>query len=150
MLIRELLPHSDVTKPVIDGFHDVVHELGCGFSEKVSQAALAIVLHEKGLRVREYVALTVTFRGRTIGRFWADMVVNDVVLVEVKAIPSIDSRAIAQVLNYLKAAGGGVGLLLNFGSRADYKRLVMGDPTCSLPNLVRSSPDDYDESMSEP
>jgi GxxExxY protein len=135
MITRKVLPHSDVTEGIITGFHDVVHELGCGFSEKVTQTALAMVLRAKGLHVQENARLTVTFRGQTIGAFFADMVVNDVVLVEVKAIPAIDDRSVAQILNYLKAAGGGVGMLLNFGRRAEYKRYVVGDPARSLPNL---------------
>ena len=137
MITRKPLPPSDVTEAVITSFHDVVHELGCNFSEKVSQTALAIVLVEKGLHVQENAPITVTFRGRIIGRFFADIVVNDVVLAEIKTIPAIDNRATAQILNYLRAAGGGVGLLLNFGSRPEYKRYVIGDPNNSLPNLIR-------------
>ena len=139
MTLRKTLPHTEVTGATIDGFYDVVNELGCGFSEKICQTVLAMVLTAKGLHVQEGAKLTVTFRGQTIGSFFADLVVNHVVLVEVKAIPAIDNRAIAQILNYLKAAGGGIGLLLNFGSRPEYKRFVVGDPTVSLPNLVAAN-----------
>jgi GxxExxY protein len=96
----------------------------------------ADVLRDKGFDVRQGPEMVVTFRGKKIGTFYADLVVNDVVLVEVKTIPAIDNRAIPQVLNYLKAAGGGVGLLLNFGRYSDYKRLVVGDPFANLPNLM--------------
>ena len=73
------------------------------------------------------VRLQVQFRSVIIGTFWVDLVVEDAVLVEIKALPEIDSRAIGQLLNYLKAAGGGVGLLLNFGRRPEFKRLVVGE-----------------------
>jgi GxxExxY protein len=134
-MLDSALPHSETSHSIIVAFHDVVHELGVGFSEIVSQTALVIVLREKGLEVRKSPELTVTFRGRNIGTFYPDLVVNDVILVEVKAIPTIDNRSIAQILNYLKAAGGGVGLLLNFGTHPTYKRFVVGDPYNSLPNL---------------
>jgi GxxExxY protein len=62
-----------------------------------------------------------------IGTFWADLVVDGAVLVEVKALPELDDRAVAQLLNYLRVAGGGVGLLLNFGRRPQFSRKVMGD-----------------------
>jgi GxxExxY protein len=77
----------------------------------------------------------VQFRGFIIGTFHADIVVANVVLVEVKAANAIENYAQAQILNYLKAAGGGVGLLMNFGKEAAFKRFAMGDPTNSLPNL---------------
>ena len=92
-----------------------------------------------GHHVAEEVPLEVVFHGTVIGTFKADLVVDDVVLVEVKATPTIEPYNEAQLLNYLKAAGGGVGLLLNFGRSAAFKRRVSGDPYNSLPNLRRAS-----------
>lgn len=129
------LPHADLTEKIIRGFHDVVHELGCGFSEKVHQKALFIALRDKGLQVELGPALTVSFRGELIGTFYPDLIVNRLILVEVKATTAIDDFAKAQILNYLKVAGGGVGLLLNFGRRAECRRFVVGDPNDSLPLL---------------
>ena len=129
------LAHADVTDAIISSFFDTVRELGHGFNEPVFRRAVAIVLREKGHHAEEEVVLTVPFRGAIIGSFRADLIVDHVVLVEVKATPILEPYQEAQLLNYLKAAGGGVGLLLNFGRTAAFKRLVSGDPFNSLPNL---------------
>ena len=83
--------------------------------------------------------LQVHFRGHMIGSFFADLIVDRTVLIEVKATATMENYAIAQTLNYLKVAGGGVGLLLNFGRKPESKRLVMGDPFNSLPALRAES-----------
>jgi GxxExxY protein len=103
----------------------------------VCRSALAIVLAEKGLRVWTNVPIKVLFHATVIGDFFADMVVDDTVLIEIKAGQSLEGYPQAQLLNYLKGVGGGVGLLLNFGRRPEYKRMVMGDPFNSLPTLRR-------------
>ena len=131
------LPHADITERIIAAFYAVYRELGYGFSEHVYRRALGVVLRQDGLDAIEERTLYVTFRGFIIGTFHVDIVVANVVLVEVKAANAIENYAQAQILNYLKAAGGGVGLLLNFGKEATFKRFVMGDPTNSLPNLRR-------------
>ena len=87
------------------------------------------------MRVARSVPLQVHFRGHMIGSFFADLIVDRTVLIEVKATARLENYAIAQTLNYLKVAGGGVGLLLNFGRKPESKRLVMGDPFDSLPAL---------------
>lgn len=137
-------PHGELTGSIIQAFHETHGELGSGFSEKVCCNALVIVLVEKGLHIAVEVPIDVQFRGRMIGRFFADVIVNDTVLLEVKAAPSLEGYAQVQVLNYLKAAGGGVGLVLNFGRYPQHKRLVMGDAVNSLPNMRRSPPVSYD------
>ena len=134
------LPHAELTEQIIRGFHDVVHELGCGFSERVHQRALAIVLRARGLTVDAEPTLNVVFRGELIGTFHPDLIVDRRILVEVKATGAIDDFARAQILNYLKAAGGGIGLLLNFGRRPECKRFVVGDPYNSLPLLQAALP----------
>ena len=83
--------------------------------------------------------IEVCFRGRSIGVLYPDLIVNQTILVEVKATASIENFAIAQTLNYLKVAGGGVGLLLNFGHKAESQLLVMGDPFNGLPVLRQST-----------
>lgn len=129
-------PYADVTGAIITAFYDVVRELGYGFSNIVYRRAMALVLRESGHAVIEEAPLRVSFRGHVIGSFYADLVVDRVVLAEVKPGRAIDPTGEAQVLNYLKAAGGGVGLLLNFGQKAEFKRYVMGDPSNSLPGLI--------------
>ena len=130
------LPHAAITDRIISAFYEVYRELGYGFSEIVYRRALAVVLRQSGLAVIEEAVISVTFRGSTIGVFYADLIVAGVILVEVKASSTIEKYAQAQILNYLKAAGGGIGLLLNFGREPAYKRFVMGDdPANSLPAL---------------
>lgn len=87
------------------------------------------------MQVLDEYPLEVHFHGRIIGRFVADLIVERRVLVEVKAHKSIEPYAQAQLINYLKVAGGGVGLLLNFGPKPEFKRMVIGDLANSLPHL---------------
>jgi GxxExxY protein len=128
-------PHGEITERILGAFFDVYRELGYGFSEVVYRRAISIVLRSTGLEAIEERLITVVFRETIIGTYYADVVVGGAVLVEVKAAASIENYAQAQILNYLKAAGGGVGLLLNFGRQATFKRFVMGDATNSLPRL---------------
>lgn len=86
--------------------------------------SLVIALAESGLQVAAEVPLLVHFRGRVVGAFRADMVVNDSVIVEVKAVERIAKAHEVQLVNYLRATGKQVGLLLNFGPRAQFKRRV--------------------------
>jgi GxxExxY protein len=137
----ERLPHGRVTAGIINAFFETVGELGYGFSEKVCRRAVAIVLRANGFKALEEVSLVVNFRGQVIGSFFVDLVVDDVVLVEVKTTVRLEPYNEAQLLNYLKAAGGGVGLLLNFGRSAQFKRLVSGDPENSLPLLNPRPPE---------
>ena len=133
-------PHGALTGTIIGAFQETYDELGWGFSERVYCNALVIVLIDRGLRVSAEVPIRVEFRGRLIGRFFADMVVNETVLVEVKAASSLETYAQAQTLNYLKAAGGGVGLLVNFGRHRQHKRFIMGNGVDSLPNMRHPDP----------
>jgi GxxExxY protein len=136
--IRMELPLAPLTGAIQEGFYDTVHELGCGFGEAVCQKALAIVLRDKGLLVEANYPLPVIFRGQNIGTFQPDLIVERLVIVEVKATNHLEDWAKPQLLNYLKCAGGGVGMLVNFGRRPECKRLIMGDPTNSLPGLSKS------------
>ncbi len=103
------LPHADITGRIIAAFYEVYRELGYGFSEVVYRRALALVLRQSGLEVSEARTISVTFRGSVIGIFYADMVVGGIILVEIKASSTIEKYAEAQMLNYLKAAGGELG-----------------------------------------
>jgi len=134
------LAHSELTGRILDCFYETYADLGHGFSEAVLGRALTITLEDAGMQVARSVPLQVHFRGHAIGLFFADIIVDRTVLVEVKATATIENYAIAQTLNYLKVAGGGVGLLLNFGRKPESKRLVMGDPFNSLPALRLESP----------
>lgn len=134
---RPALAHAGLTQRIIECFFTVFGELGHGFSEVVLRRGFAIVLVEAGLDVMEEYPLEVHFHGRCIGKFYADIIVNRTVLVEVKGSKEIEPYAQAQLLNYLRVSGGGVGLLMNFGRKPEFKRLVLGDPNHSLPILNR-------------
>ena len=111
------LPYADITERIIAAFYEVHRELGYGFSEAVYRRATGIVLRQKGLETTEERTISVTFRGACIGTFHADIVVAGVILIEVKASETIERYGTAQILNYLKAAGGGVGLLQIWGGK---------------------------------
>ena len=115
--------HGDLTERIIKCCFQVSNELGCGFLESVYERALLIALHEEGLNAAAQVPLKVDFRGNCVGEFFADIVVGSEVLVELKAAKAIAPEHVAQVLNYLKATGLQVGLLVNFGNaKLEYRR----------------------------
>jgi GxxExxY protein len=117
--------HERTTQRIIGVFFQVYNELGKGFLESVYVEAMAVALRQTGLRLEREVPLSVRFRNRVIGRFRADLVVEGTVLVEVKACSRLQSIHEAQVLNYLRATVLEVGLLLNFGPRAQLRRLLL-------------------------
>ena len=116
--------HSELSKRIIKVFYDVHTELGYGFSEKVYQKSYGIALREDGMKVDEQVPIKVYFRGQLVGEFFADMVVNDLILLELKSAESIIDEHEAQLLNYLKSTEIEVGYVLNFGKSATFKRKV--------------------------
>jgi GxxExxY protein len=118
--------HADLTGRILGCAIEVSNELGVGFLESVYHNALVFALTSAGLSVETQKPMLVTFRGLTVGRYYADMVVDNKIIVELKVARILAPEHSAQVLNYLKAAQIEVGLLLNFGtSKMDYRRLVM-------------------------
>jgi GxxExxY protein len=107
--------HSDLTQSIIGSFYVVYNQLGYGFSEKVYENALVIELQRQGLKVVQQQLLNVYYQGQLIGEYYSDIVVNDVVILELKAVRELLQEHEAQLLNYLKATEMEVGLLLNFG-----------------------------------
>ena len=85
---------------------------------------MTVALEDAGLNISRQVPIPVWFRGKEVGTFFADLMVNDLVLVEVKTVRNLDSAHEAQLLHYLRATEIEVGLLLNFGHRAHFRRLV--------------------------
>ena len=116
--------YKDLTEKVIKGFYEVYNELGAGFLESVYENALAIVLENYSLRVEQQFPIPVKFRGKIIGDFKADILVNDKVIVELKAVKRIIDAHKSQLINYLKASDIEVGLLLNFGEKPELKRFI--------------------------
>jgi GxxExxY protein len=118
------LKHADVTERIIGVFYDVYNELGYGFLECVYEESLVIALTDAGLTANRQIHLPVWFRGHKVGEFRADMLVEHSVLLELKSARSLDPAHEAQLLHYLKSTEIEVGMLLNFGSRPQFRRLL--------------------------
>jgi GxxExxY protein len=121
---RGSLKHSEVTEKIIGVFYDVYNELGFGFAECVYHKSMLIALAQAGLTVETQVALSVCFRGHLVGDFKADILVERAVILELKAANDFVPANESQLLNYLKCSPVEVGLLLNFGPKPKFKRLV--------------------------
>ena len=124
---NEQFLHLELTKDIIGVFYEVYNELGHGFIESVYENALCIALRESGLEVHQQIAVPVWFRAHKVGDFDADVMVNKTVLLELKVARTIEQAHVAQLLNYLKATPIEVGLLLNFGPRPEFNRVVFGN-----------------------
>ena len=109
-------------------FYRVYNELGYGFLEKVYENSTAIAARKLGLTVVQQMPIVVHFDGEVVGDYFADLLVNDLVIVELKAVKSLADEHEAQLLNYLKATPYEVGLLLNFGPKPEHKRKVFDNP----------------------
>lgn len=118
------LKHGSITDQILRVFYDVYNELGHGFLESVYHRALVFALKSTGLKVCSRVGIPVWFRGERVGQFEADVLVEDCVLLELKAARWLDSSHRAQLMNYLKATEIEVGLLLNFGEKPEFKRVI--------------------------
>ena len=114
--------HTDITEKIIGAFFIVYNMLGYGFSEKVYENALVIELRKMGLHVVQQAQILVYYEGQVVGEFFADIVVNDKVILELKSAKMILKEHEAQILTYLKATSYEVGLLLNFGPEAKHQR----------------------------
>jgi GxxExxY protein len=118
------LKHADLTAKIIGIFYDVYNELGYGFLESVYEESLVIALRQAGLMVNRQVSVPVWFRGQKVGEFRADVAVENCVLLELKCARGLDPAHEAQILHYLKSTEIEVGLLLNFGLRPEFRRLL--------------------------
>ena len=119
------LADAGLTRVTIGAFYDVYNELGYGFLEAVYRKALAVRLHERGLSVRQEVLFEMTYHGVDIGQYRAEVIVADSVVVEVKSVERLALAHHAQLSNYMRASGLGLGLLLNFGLQPTVKRRLI-------------------------
>ncbi|MFN2482480.1 MAG: GxxExxY protein [Pyrinomonadaceae bacterium] len=118
------LKHKEITEKIFKVFFEVYNELGHGFLESVYEKALSLALNSAGLAVRRQMQIPVWFRGQKVGDFIGDVLVNESVLLELKAVRALDSSHEAQLLNYLRATDVEVGMLLNFGLKPEFKRMA--------------------------
>jgi GxxExxY protein len=119
----ELL-HKKMTGEIIKTFYDVYNELGCGFLEKVYQNALYIELKSRGFKVEAQKQIKVNYKSCIVGEYYADLIINDTIILELKVSEFIIPDHEFQLINYLKATNIEVGLLLNFGIKPEFRRKV--------------------------
>lgn len=118
------LLHGEVTERVIAGFYQAYNALGYGFLESVYRMAMHVALEKSGVSVQSEVPFAVYFTGENVGNYRADLVVDRCVIVECKSVEHLIAVHEAQVLNYLRASGLRIGLLLNFGPKPSFKRFI--------------------------
>jgi GxxExxY protein len=120
---------NDITYAINGAVFEVNNILGPGFLEKVYENALLVEFKRRGLKAKNQVPIKVSYKGEVVGDYTADLVVEDEVIVELKTVENLDKAHEAQLLNYLKATGLHVGLLVNFKhKKADIKRMVLDLP----------------------
>jgi GxxExxY protein len=116
--------HSDLTDKIIGRAYEVYKQLGHGFTEKVYENAMMIKLPQKGLDVVQQAPIKVYFEDKLVGEYFADILVNNKVVLEFKAVSALSKAHKVQLVNYLKATDIKVGLLINFGEKIKIVRRV--------------------------
>ena len=115
--------YENLTGEILEACFEVSNELGIGFVESVYEKALVVALQQKGLKAERQIPLTVHFRGVVVGEFFADVLVENKVLIELKAVKNFVNEHFAQIINYLKTTKIEVGLIVNFGNpKLEYRR----------------------------
>jgi GxxExxY protein len=125
--MNENYKHTEITDKIIKAFYTVYNKLGYGFLEKVYENSMMIELGKMGMNVRKQTPIKVFYEGSDVGNYFADLIVEDVVIVELKAEGGIIEEHEAQLTNYLKATEIEVGLLLSFGKSAQIKRKIFSN-----------------------
>jgi len=116
--------HEDITEIIIGCAFEVINELGSGFLESVYEKAMVIALKQKSLNVKNQYPIDVFFRDEKAGEFYADILVEGKIIVELKVVRALAPEHQAQVINYLRATGMKTGLLINFGNpKLEVRRL---------------------------
>jgi GxxExxY protein len=118
------IKHQAITEKIINSFYTVYNILGYGFLEKVYENAMLIELRKAGLDVAPQAPIKVFYNDQIVGEYFADLIVGNSVIVELKATAKLSVKHEAQLLNYLKATRHEVGLLLNYGPKPEFKRKV--------------------------
>ena len=119
--------HAELTEQIIATFYQVANELGYGFLESVYRRSMLIALRQAGMKAEEEVSTPVYFRGILVGTFYADLLVEDRVILELKTAEAITPAFEAQLLHYLRSSPIEIGFVLCFGTQARFKRIVMAN-----------------------
>lgn len=118
------LLHKSITDTILKVYYDVYNELGYGFLEKVYQNAMYFELKSLGYKVEAQKQIKVYFKKQLVGEYFDDLLIEDKIIIELKATELLMNVHVAQIMNYLKATPIEVGLLLNFGEEPEFKRLI--------------------------
>ena len=118
------LLHEEITEKIIKSYFKVYNSLGYGFLEKVYENAMAIELRKLGLDVKCQYPISVIYEREIVGVYFADIIVNNLVVIELKSTKEISEENECQLINYLKATQIELGLIMNFGKVAEYKRKI--------------------------
>lgn len=119
--------HQEITEKIISAYYNVYNFLGFGFLEKVYENSLEIELKKFGLEVEKQYPINVYYDNIEVGKYFADLVVEQKVIVELKATEELCREHELQLINYLKATDFEIGLLLNFGKKTDFKRKIFSN-----------------------
>ncbi len=128
--------HSELTEKIIKAFYKVYNTLGYGFLEKVYENALFIELESIGLIVKKQDPIKVYYKEKEVGVYFADLIVNDAIIIELKTAESLSEEHESQLINYLKATEIEVGLLINFGKKPEVKRKVYSN---NIEDIIKSN-----------
>jgi GxxExxY protein len=120
--LNQNLKYIELTEQIINCAFEVHKILGIGFLEKVYENAMLTELNSRGIKAESQHGITVKYKGTIVGDFYADIIVEDIIIVEFKALDKLNDIHELQVKNYLKATGMEVGLLINFGRSVEVKR----------------------------
>ena len=118
------LKHKELTDGILKTFYEVYNELGYGFLEKVYQNSMYIEMKNKGYQVEAQNKIKVYYKGTEVGEYYADLMVENLVILELKAVDYIVKDFENQILNYLRSTDCEVGLLLNFGKKPEFRRKI--------------------------
>jgi GxxExxY protein len=126
--------HKSITDAILKVFYDVYNELGYGFLEKVYQNAMYFELKSLGYKVEAQKQIKVYFKKQLVGEYYSDLLVEDKVIVELKATELLMNVHVAQIMNYLKATPIEIGLLINFGEEPEFKIYYSNDRKSNIKN----------------
>ena len=132
MIYTDNYKHKELTDKIIQAFYCVYNELGFGFLENVYQNALYFELLKRDFKVETQKAIDVYYQTQPVGKYRADLVVNDLIILELKAVDYLVIEHELQLINYLKATDIEVGLLLNFGMKPEIRRKVFDNKRKNL------------------
>lgn len=134
------LKHKEISNKILKAFYKVYNVFGYGFLEKIYERALMIELNKLGVKCKNQQPIKVYYEKEVIGNYFADIIVEDKILLELKSIKSLSIQDESQILNYLSCTEFEVGLLLNFGLKPQAKRKVFDNELKPYIRVIQANP----------